>query len=283
MTPGIWDASQTRRTYDHRLREHVVRCGTIAPAKHVQIPRSTVSTWRRRGLRPVFTTEPFDQEKQNTLDSSARWEKRARVLAAVVRLLLALLHASSFSLNGNRLPEGKAKAGILCAITCVEVFLPLATILRIIGLEPGRYHAWRRAENACGLTDRSSCPRTSPGQLTDHEVATVKEMVLAPEYRHMPLGTLARYAQRIGKVFASASTWAKLVRERGWRRPRQRVHPPKPTVGVRASQPNQIWHIDTSVIKLVDGTKVYLQAVLDNFSRKILAWTVMERFDASKT
>jgi hypothetical protein len=84
MTPGIWDASQTRRTYDHRLREHVVRCGTMAVAKHVQIPRSTVSTWRRRGLRPVVRTEPFDQEKQNALDSSARWEKRARVLAAVV-------------------------------------------------------------------------------------------------------------------------------------------------------------------------------------------------------
>ena len=236
MTAAILDASRTRRTYDHRLREHVVRCGTIAVAKHIQIPRSTVSTWRRRGLRPVVTTEPFDQEKQNALDSSARWEQRARVLAAVVRLLLALLRASSFSLDGNRLPEGKAKAGILCAITSAEAFLPLVTILRIIGLEPGRYHAWRRAENACDLTDRSSCPRTSPGQLTGNEVATVKKMVLAPEYRHMPLGTLARYGQRIGKVFASASTWAKLVRERGWRRPRQRVHPPKPTVGVRASR-----------------------------------------------
>jgi hypothetical protein len=84
-------------------------------------------------------------------------------------------------------------------------------------------------------------------------------------------------------VFALASTWAKLLRERGWRRPRQRVHPPKPTVGVRASQPNQIWHIDTSVIKLLDSTKVYLQAVLDNCSRKILAWTVTERFDPSNT
>jgi putative transposase len=114
-------------------------------------------------------------------------------------------------------------------------------------------------------------------------VATIKNMVLAPEYRHMPFGTLARYAERIGKVFASASTWAKLVRERGWRRPRQRVHPPKPTVGVRASQPNEIWHVDTTVINVLDGTKAYLQAVIDNYSRKILAWTVSARLDPSKT
>ena len=188
MTAAISDASRTRRTYDHRLREHVVRCGTMAVARHVQIPRSTVSTWRRRGLRPVVTTEPFDQNRQHASDSSARWEKRARVLAAVVRLLLALLRASGFSLAGSRLPEGKAKAGILRAITSAEAFLPLAIVLRIIGLEPGRYHAWRRAENACELTDRSSYPRTSHGQPTGNEVAAVKEMVLASEYRHMPLG-----------------------------------------------------------------------------------------------
>jgi len=79
----------------------------------------------------------FDN-KQNALDSSARWEKRARVLAAVVRLLLALLRASGFTLDGIRLPEGKAKAGILRAITSAETLLPLATILHITGLEPGR-------------------------------------------------------------------------------------------------------------------------------------------------
>jgi transposase InsO family protein len=274
---------RTRRAYDHRLREQVVRCGAKVVASHVQIPRSTASTWRRRGLRPVVTTEPFDQEKQHALDSSVRRQKRARALAAVVRLLLALLRASGFSLTGMRLPEGQAKAGILRAVTSAESFLPLAIILRILGLESGRYHAWRRAETVCELTDRSSCPRTSPGQLTATEVATIKNMVLAPEYRHMPLGTLARYAQRIGNVFASASTWAKLVRERGWRRPRQRVHPPKPTVGVRASQPNEIWHVDTTVINLLDGTKAYLQAVIDNYSRKILAWTVSARLDPSKT
>ena len=63
----------------------------------------------------------------------------------------------------------------------------------------------------------------------------------------------------------------------------QRLHPPKTTVGVRASQPNEIWQIDTTLIKLLDGTKIYLHAVLDNYSRKILAWTVAERFDPSST
>ena len=106
------------------------------------------------------------------------------------------------------------------------------------------------------LDDHPSCPRTSPGQLPVAEVGTVKTMALATEHRHMPLRTLALYAQRVGRVIASVTTWAKLVREHGWRRLRHRRHPPKPTVGVHATQPNEASHVDTTVIRLLDGTRV---------------------------
>jgi hypothetical protein len=236
-------------------------------------------------VRPVVTIEPFDQDRQQLLDTIVKLDRRARVLAAVVRILLALLRASGFSLaGGQRLPEGNAKAGILRAITSAKSFLSLALILRIAHLEPGRYHVWNRASRVvCGLDDRSSCPHTSPSQLTPAEVGNIKDMVLAPQYRHMPVSTLAVYAQRIGKVFASASTWGKLIRERGWLRPRQRVHPAKPTVGVRATAPNEVWHIDTTILKLLDGTKAYLRAVIDNYSRKILAWAVTAQLEPTST
>jgi transposase InsO family protein len=262
----------------------VVRTGTRCLPKHIWIPRSTVSTWRRRGQRPVVTVEPLDQDRQQLLDTIVKLDRRVRIIAAVVRVLLGLLRASGFTLAGERLPEGAAKAGILRAITSATPFLPLAVILRIARLEPGRYHRWNRAATAvCGLDDHSSCPRTSPSQLTSAEVAEIKDMVLAPEKRHVSLRTLALHAQRIGKVFASTTTWAKLVRVRGWIRPRQRVHPPKPTVGVRAAGPNQVWHIDVTILKLLDGTKAYLHAIIDNYSRKILAWTVAERLDPTAT
>ena len=35
-------------------------------------------------------------------------------------------------------------------------------------------------------------------------------------------------------------------------------------------------HIDT-IIRLLDGTRVYPRAVIDNFSRRILAWRVGEQ------
>ncbi len=96
----------------------------------------------------------------------------------------------------------------------------------------------------------------------------------SPEYRHVPTGTLAVLAQRLGAVWASPSTWYRLVRTCGWRRPRLRVHPAKPKVGLRTTRADEMWHIDTTVIRLLDGTRAYLHAMIDNFSRRILAWRV---------
>src|SRR5215471_11416949 len=87
----------------------------------------------------------------------------------------------------------------------------------------------------CTLDDQSSCPHTSPQRLTPAEIRTIKDMVTAVEYRHVPTGTLAILAQRLGKVWASPSTWYHLVRKCGWRRPRLRVHPAKPKVGLRTT------------------------------------------------
>ena len=145
-------------------------------------------------------------------------------------------------------------------------------------VSPSRLQAWRRRQGACALDDQSSCPRTSPHRLTRAEVQAIGDMVTSPDYRHVPTGTLAVLAQRLGTVWASPSTWHSLVRKYGWRRPRLRVHPAKPTVGVRTTRPDEMWHIDTTVIRLLDGTRAYLHAVIDNFSRRILAWHVADRF-----
>jgi len=88
-------------------------------------------------------------------------------------------------------------------------------ILRIVGMTPSRYYTWQRATEVCGLDDRPSRPRSMPIRLTCAEVATIKDMVLDPGLRHMPLRTLSLFARRADKVFVSVTTWARLVREHG--------------------------------------------------------------------
>jgi transposase len=220
----------------------------------------------------VDLTEPELREEVLKL------RRRVRKLSALLRLALALLRTSEFRLTGERLPDGRAKMRILRAVDRAREHLPLRAVLRFLHLSPSRFAAWRRRQRTCALDDQSSCPRTAPSRLTRPEIQAIEEMVTSPDYRHVPTGTLAVLAQRLGKVWASPSTWYRLVRQHGWRRPRIRMHPAKPKIGLRTTRANEMWHIDTTVIRLVDGTRAYLHAVIDNFSRRILAWRVAETF-----
>ena len=213
-----------------------------------------------------------EQELQHEV---LRLRRRVQKLAALLRLVLAVLRVSGFTLSCERLPDGQDQRRILRALEQARACMPIRGLLQVLDLSPSRFHAWRR-QDGCALDDQSSCPRTSPHRLTPAEVQVIREMVTSPEYRHVPTGTLAVLAQRLDRVWASPSTWYQLVRKFGWRRPRLRVHPAKPKVGLRTTRADEMWHIDTTVIRLLDGTRAYLHAVIDNFSRRILAWKVAD-------
>jgi hypothetical protein len=87
MTPALPSTPLHRRAYDHRLREHVYRTGARALGHGLHVPRSTVSTWKRRGLRSVVTLEPFQQDRQQLLCTIEKLKTRVQILAAAVRLL----------------------------------------------------------------------------------------------------------------------------------------------------------------------------------------------------
>ena len=268
--------ARRQRRYDHRLRELVHRTGDVTIATDVGVPRSTARDWLRVTPQVVVSLAVTTLSEQDLHHEVLRLRRQVHKLAALLRLVLAVRRVSGFTLSCERLPDGRNKQRILRAIEQARTGMPLRGLLRVLDLSQSRFHAWQR-QDGCALDDQSSCPRTSPHRLTPAEVQVVGEMVASPEYRHVPTGTLAVLAQRLGRVWASPSTWYQLVRRFGWRRPRLRVHPAKPKVGLRTTGPDEMWHIDTTVIRLLDGTRAYLHAVIDNFSRRILAWCVADR------
>jgi putative transposase len=269
---------RSQRRYDHRLRELVQRSGDLTIATNLGVPRSTARGWLGAAPTVVISLEVADLTEPELRHEIVKLRRHVEKLAALLQLALALLHASEFRLTGERVPDGNAKLRILRAVDRARKSLPLRALLRFLGLSPSRFQAWRHRHTACALDDQSSCPRTSPHRLRPSEVQAIRDMVTSPEYRHIPTGTLAVLAQRLGRVSASPSTWYRLVRKYGWRRPRLRVHPAKPKVGLRTTAPDETWHIDTTVIRLLDGTRAYLHAVIDNFSRRILAWRMADTF-----
>jgi transposase InsO family protein len=250
----------------------------VTVATDLGVPRSTARGWLGAAPTVVVCLDVADLTEPELRQEVLKLRRRVRKLTALLRLALALLRTSGFSLTGERLPDGRAKMRILRAVDRAREYVPLPAVLRFLRVSLSRFHAWSRRQSACSLDDHSSCPRTSPSRLTPPEIRAIQAMVTSPDYRHVPTGTLAVLAQRLGRVWASPSTWYRLVRQHGWRRPRLRVHPVKPKIGLRTTRANEMWHIDTTVIRLLDGTRAYLHAVIDNFSRRILAWRVADTF-----
>jgi transposase InsO family protein len=269
--------THTQKQYDHRFRRLIQTTGDLDLAARHGVPRSTARGWLKQTKTDVVSIDVLDMDAE-ALQREVLWlRRRVARLLALLHLAVVAIKVAEFSFDRVRIPDGTRKQRLLRAIKRARTHLPLRGVLRLIGMSSTRYHVWL-GKQECGLDDRSCCPKSSPQQLTREESSAIRDMVTADEYRHVPTGTLSRLAQRLGKVFASPTTWYRLVRNHNWRRPRQRMHPAKPTIGIRAIRPNEIWHVDTTLIRLLDGSKAYLHAVIDNFSRRVLAWRVNDSF-----
>ena len=276
-------ALHPRRTYDYRIREAICESGDRELFPELDIPRSTIRTWIHRGTPDVVTADLASDCYAEMATEIERLRRRTALLGAVVGLLIAMLRVSKVQLDYERLPEGETKRTLLRAIERTKKTLPLNAALRITRLSAARYHSWHRAEASCELDDQPSCPRVVPTRLTPAEIEDMRSMVENNEHRHMSLRALALHAQRLGNIVASPSTWYRLVRTGGWMRPRTRVYPAKPKLGIRARAPGELLHLDVTIIRLLDGTRAYLHAVIDNYSRRILAWRLADRLGSGGT
>ena len=276
-------ALPSRRTYDYRIREAICTSGDRELFPELNIPRSTIRSWIHRGTPDVITGDLAACDHAEMAAETERLQRRAALLGAIVGLLIAKLRGSKIQMNCERFPEGDAKRILLRAIERARKILPLNAVLRITRLSASRYHSWNRFEAGCDLDDQPSCPRVIPTRLTPAEIDNMRKMVEDVDNRHMSLRALALHAQQMGKILASPSTWYRLVREAGWARPRNRVYLAKPKIGIRARAPGELLHLDVTIIRLLDGTRAYLHAVIDNYSRRILSWRLEDRLGSGGT
>ena len=275
--------SLPRRSYDYRIREAICESHDPGLFPELNIPNSTIRSWLHRGVPDVVTSGLGVGDRSELLAENRELRRRVALLGAMVGVLVVLLRVSKSRLDFERVPEDGSKRVLLRAIERSKKVMPLTAVLRMAGISHSRYHSWCRVAQGCDLEDQPSCPKTVPTRLTAEEVETIGEMVEDGDYRFMSIRALALHAQRAGKVFASPSTWYDLVRRRSWRRPRKRLYAAKPKIGVRANSPGELLHLDVTIIRLLDGTRTYLHAIIDNYSRRILSWTLEARLGTGAT
>ena len=214
-----------QQRYDHRLRELVRRTGELRLATDRGVPRSTARGWLGASSNAVVSLHGADRTEAELRQEILTLQRRVQSWRPCSGSRSSCDHAASVRSPASGSWTVPTRRDSCAPSSRARTSIPLRGILRFLHLSPSRFYAWRRRQRACALDDQRSCPRTSPHRLTRGEVHAIEDMVTSPAYRHVPTRTLAVLAQRLGTVCASPSTWYRLVRTYGWRRPRLRVHP----------------------------------------------------------
>ena len=109
-----------QQRYDHRLRDLVQRTRDVTIATDLGVPRSTARGWLGKAPKVVVSLAVTDLTASELQQEVLALRRRVRKLTALLRLALALLRSSGFTLTHERLPDGRAKTRILRAVERAE-------------------------------------------------------------------------------------------------------------------------------------------------------------------
>ena len=273
----------TYRRYDPRLKNLVAKSGNIDRFKQYGIPASSLRQWVKDGPKEFFTLPEFEMDSSSLVRETLALKSQIEVLRAKHELLSKTIKIFGFQIQFRRLPQPESKSDILAAIKSAMQTISLQVCLELIGLSSARYFHWIKRQVTCALKDQSTCPRVSPTKLTTSEINKIKDLYTSKDFSHYSALSLSWLGKKTGDIVASASTWSRVIRDLGIKRNRLRVYPTKPKIGIRASAPGQIWHLDLTILRLQDGTRAFIQAIIDNYSRYVLAWKVSKDYGGVRT
>ena len=271
------------RRYDPRLKNLVAESGDIERFRKFGIPDSSFRQWVKDGSREFFTLPELEMDTSALVQENMLLKSQVNALQAKHDLVSRTIKIFGFQIQYKRLPSPESKSDILAAIKSAVQAISLEHCLEVIGLSSARYFNWIKRQVSCELKDQPSCPRISPTKLKTSELNKIKDIYTSKDFAYYSVLSLSWLGKKTGQVIAYASTWSRVIRELGLKRNRVRIYPSKPKVGVRASAPGEIWHLDLTILRLQDGTRAFVQAVIDNFSRYVLAWKVSRDYGGLRT
>lgn len=267
---------RTYQSYSSHIKKAIIETGNIHLYPELHIPKSTAYHWIKNGIRALDgegTEGILTFNANSTTPPREDGEKGAELI-----LILAKLLSIALQLIPSRVIEKN-----------VDAFKQVKLLMRKINPEDlakivSKKLARLLSEPSCKSSYDGKCLRRWPGQLGSKELIEMQRLVTAQKYAHFSISSLCLYAKRHDILHCCRDTWYRYINRFGWERPFKMYKIPKrKTVGLRASRPNEIWHLDATQIQTTHGRIFYLQALVDNFSRLVLAWKVTSKINAKNT
>ena len=182
----------------------------------------------------------------------------------------------------SRIKSPEIKLSLVAFVQRLSASLPKARILRFLGIPVRAFSLWSRGLKLCPSSPLNRCRRSYPHQLTVSELRAIKKAFLSPDFAPWPASSIAWKLIHERTVCASVATITGYAKLLGLTH-RKPVHRSRKRGSLSASYPNEAWHVDATGIFTESHQKAYLQFVLDNFSKRIIAWQAGDSISGFRT
>lgn len=157
----------------------------------------------------------------------------------------------------------------------------------VLQIDERRIQRWRKQitsnpDNPHGRQKHQSKSHKPYNALTPEERDIVSQMIASEEHADASCRLLSIKTMEEHEVYISPVTYWQHMKDQEINGPRgvnakRNNHHTKPDIG-EVTEPNQIWSWDITFLKtLVRYQHFYLYSLLDNYSRKIIAWLISDR------
>ena len=160
--------------------------------------------------------------------------------------------------------------------------LPVKQVLCQLGVARATYNRWRRAfrqRGQPGLHDRPPIRGRTWNQILPEERDKILEVALLFS-DWSPRQVSCHITDTAGFAVSESSVYRILKQEGLAHELRQKTFPAGSEYRVKTSRPNQQWQTDATYLLVKNWGWYYLISVLDDFSRRILAWLLRSAMTA---
>jgi len=283
--PGIKhprNISTSRKSYDTGiLLLYALKKEHLLPDEfRASIPTSNKSDWRNLSVEKFTGHEHVKDLFEESVEQKElylKYRSLKKVHNAMTRIYVSISDDLELFKHGfYRIKETRRK--IVLAVESVREVLPFEKLMNLFKISASTYNTWlSEVRYVCEDSPLKRCRRWYSKQLTQADVKIIEKMLTCKEYMYWSVYSVSRYAVRHNILAACPQTWHKYKKLLGIER--KKIKKKKYEIGIRAKEPNKIWHSDFTLYRTEDKVLNYIYIVMDNFSRKILAWLIAQSRD----
>lgn len=241
------------------------------------IPRSTTQNWKEispdKFVGGEFASQiETDLEKVKTI-LDERVKKLSTAFYSFCRLYISIIEFIGKKNFEKIILQNKES--VIDLVNNLPVEFNRDLVCKFLQITPHQFKIWNNNRlYRCLFTAIGYCRKRFPNQISQREINVLKSLMSRKRFQTWSTASIWGYAIKKCHISMSRASWYRYCLGLGISEKRKPENKSRKKGSVKATRPNQIWHIDVTEFVTSDNVKFYVHTVLDNFSRKILAYTI---------